>query len=623
MTDLSETRRADILPGPALAVAPYFVLALAVLAVYGNIFDNSFLFDDDLLISINSWLHGWAHIGDILTGSTTGGAHIAGGFYRPVQMLLYLLIYHLGGGSTFGFHVLNLALHIANACLVYKLGTKLKFAPEGVFLAALVWALHPLHVEAVTYMSATADPLFAFCCLASIVILLPDFTPQKILKIFPLFLLGLLSKETMVMFPALVMCCIYLTRSIHFKTHSLITSSSFRKNRFFLPFLAKKCDFIRNPICFFLAANKPSGIPDKIAFLQERAKKRFFRNDEEKKCAVMPTFAGMMEDFRPYLRTGPLWVVSLLYVAWRMQAKGFDGPQTYQHYYGMQEFAPLKMYADHPLERIYTFLATLPAYLKLLVWPTGLHMERSFGIYTVWWLPPVVEGIGIFLLCAAVVLNSFRASRPGMEISWGLLWFAAAHAPDTGLLIPMNARFLEHWMYLPSVGLFLGIAEMLAKFLRGRSTIERSACSGAALAFAAMLSVMTYNQNKVWHDPVSFYNNIFAYGEGSARARNNLALYYSNRGDYDDALKQFQKAIETGDTYAETRYNLALTLLREPDQRANVSSAIENLKRSVEIDPSFFRSDQLLGEIYDNILHDKEKADYYYGQAAVLANRLK
>jgi tetratricopeptide (TPR) repeat protein len=540
---LSETHRDDFLPGPARAAAPYFVLALAVFAVYGNIFGNTFLFDDDLLIRINVWLRDWSHIGDILTGSTTGGAHIAGGFYRPAQMLLYLILYHLGEGSVFGFHCLNLVLHIANTCLVYKLGSKLKFAPEGVFLAALVWGLHPLHTEAVTYMSGTADPLFAFCCLTSIIILLPDFTPRKILAIFPLFLLGLLSKETMVMFPLLVMICLYFTS------------------------------------------------PNRLKF-------------------------------RTYMKTWPLWVVSLAYVGWRMQAKGFDGPQTFSHYYGMPEFSALKMYAEHPLDRIYTFFATLPAYLKLLIWPTGLHMERSFGIYAALMLAPVIEGIGLILCAAGVVFYEIRTSR-ARALSWGLLWFAAAHSPDTGLLIPMNALFLEHWMYLPTVGLFLGIAQTLAMFLQKRNSIERAVVMGAALGMAAIFSVMTYQQNAVWHDPVSFYENIFANGENSARARNNLALYYSDQHEYAKALDQFRQAVKVSDTYAETRYNLAITYLHLPDRSGNIQMAIENLNRSLQIDPGFYRSYQLLGEIYGTLLGDKEKADYYNRLGSVLANKLR
>jgi tetratricopeptide (TPR) repeat protein len=543
MSELSDTQNDDLLAAPLRAILPYWVLALVVFFAYSNIYDNVFLFDDDLLIKLNSFIHGWGHIGDILTGSTTGGAHIVGGFYRPLQILLYALAFNIGGGGTFWFHALNLALHIANTCLVYRLGIRLRFNPIGAFLAALIWGLHPLHTEAVTYMSATADPLFAFFCLWAVVVLLPDISSRKIWMVLPLFLLGIGSKETTVMFPLLVMACL----------------------------------FYINPARL---------------------------------------------NFRIYLRTWPLWAVSLIYTFWRTHTAGFDGPQTYAHFYGMPEFASLKMYADQPLYRLYTFFATLPNYLELLVRPMGLHMERSFPVFTSLWSVPSLTGLAIVVFAAAHIIYSCRSHR-GMAMSFGLLWFAAAHAPDTGLLVPMNALFLEHWMYLPSVGLFLGVAQTLVQLTQDRSRFWAVACVVVALGFALQLSVMTYDQNKIWRDPSVFYNNIFVYGENSARARNNLALYYSDHGQYDESVEQFNEAIKSSDSYAETRYNLALTYLRISNQQENVSKAIENLQRSIEIEPGFYRSYQTLGDIYGLLLHDQEKADSYHAKAEAIITQRK
>ena len=541
MSVLAETPAHDFLPTPVRALAPYWILALIVFAAYGNIYDNAFLFDDDLLISLNTYLRGWSHIGDILTGSTISGAHITGGFFRPVQIMLYLLAFHAGNGSTFWFHALNLSLHIANTCFVYKLGTKLGFDAKGVFLAALFWGLHPLHTEAVTYMSATADPLFAFFCLWAIIVLLPDFTPRKILMIFPLFLLALLSKETAVMFPLLVMTCL-----------------------------------------FYISPRRLN--------------------------------------FRLYTRTIPLWIATLAYVYWRTHAAGFDGPQTYDHYYAFPQFADLKMYAEHPLDRIYTFLATLPFYLKLLIWPTGLHMERSFPIYKSFFAVPVMAGLTMLVFALGHGIHSCRKNA-WIAMSWGFLWFAVAHAPDTGLLVPMNALFLEHWMYLPSVGLFLGFAQTAVALTRSHARALLAASGIAAVGFAACFFGMTYDQNKIWHDPIVFYNNIFAYGETSARAHNNLALYYADRGAYAQAIEHFALAIKASDAYAETRYNLALTYLRGADQKDYIAKAIENLQRSLELEPNFYRSYEALGNVYDFLLHDKEKAAVNRARAAEIFNQ--
>jgi hypothetical protein len=511
-----------LLPPAARTAAPYFLLFLAVLCVYANSFFNGFVFDDDLIITGNTFIKDWFHVGDLLTGSTTSGTHIAGGFFRPLQMLLYLFAYQLGDGSTFPFHLLNFSLHAANACLMYLLGVRMGFAKGGAFLAALIWGVHPLHTEAVTYMSATADPLFAFFTLVGVNMLLPDFAPRKFLSVLPVFALGLLSKETMTMFPLLVSVCM----AVHMKRTRFVA--------------------------------------------------------------------------RGLWPLAPLWGIAIAFAVWRMHSPDFDGPQTYARLYELPTFANLKEYANQPWLRICTFFATLPDYLRLLAWPTNLHMERSFNIaHSIWLMKPLL-GLLFFTSCGVLVL--FAAARSAtsrlIPLAWGVLWFFAAHAPDSGLLVPMNSLFLEHWMYLPSVGLFLGLAETIARLPLLRLRAAWLAVSGLAVCFALVMADKTVAQNAVWQNPLTFYNHIFDSGERSARARNNLALYYSDRGDYLRAIEQFKQAIALSDAYAETHHNLALTYLRAGTNGGNVYKAIEELKRAIELDARFYRSWQVLGELF-------------------------
>ncbi|MFA5041690.1 MAG: tetratricopeptide repeat protein [Bdellovibrionales bacterium] len=522
---------------------PYLFLTFIIFGAYANIFGNEFLFDDDLLIKTNAYLRGWNHVPDILTGSTLAGANVAGGFYRPLQILLYLFIYQLGDGTPFLFHALNLALHIANACLVYKLGTKLGFNAGGAFLAALIWSIHPIHTEAITYMSGTADPLFSLFCLSAIIVLLPDFTTRKILISVPLFLPGLASKETAVMFPLLVMACLFYTS-------------------------------------------------------EERLK------------------------IRTYFCTWPLWVISVAYIGWRIHAPGLDGPESYAQLFELPGFAALKAYAETPLYRLYTFFATLLCYSVLLAWPAHLHIERTFPIYSTPFFWPVAVGIAISVIAFGTIAFS-ALKKHGLALSFGLLWFAAAHVPDSGLLMATNSVLLEHWMYLPSAGLFLGLAQTLYALTKRAPRAFSIFCMSGFLIFVFVLSIKTLDQNKIWRTPETLYNNIFANGESSARAHNNLALYYVDRAIYGAAIEQFNIAIRLADAYPETRYNLAGTYLHMSTSEKDVRSAIENLNRSLEINPDFYRSHEMLADIYERLLHDKEKAAFHRAEAQVLISRRK
>ncbi len=274
------------------SAVPYALLAAAVLLAYANVYHNEFLFDDPVLITGNKFLTSWRYIGTLFTthidrGSSGGQYHDP--FYRPLQMLLYLFVYQLAGPSTVAFHALNVALHALNACLLYALGVRLGFQRIAVLLGALLWALHPVHTEAVTYMSGTADPLCGTFLLAALLALAPGFSSRRVAVACCFSILALLSKE----------------------------------NR-----------------CGFSAAGDGAG------FLPRRKQvvdPRVFEN--------LAVLAG--GDSLP------------------------DGAVDNPEFHGrIQRVYQRRNTLHRP--PFYTSLATLPVYLRLLVWPAELHMERGF-----------------------------------------------------------------------------------------------------------------------------------------------------------------------------------------------------------------------------------------------------
>src|SRR5258708_11426506 len=105
-------------------------LVLAVFLAYSNVYGNVFLFDDDLLITLNELLRSWSTFGHLLIASTMEGAHAGGGFYRPVQKILYFLICQIPGNDPLSFPLLIVALHAPKPCSVSFLGCVLRFVPK-------------------------------------------------------------------------------------------------------------------------------------------------------------------------------------------------------------------------------------------------------------------------------------------------------------------------------------------------------------------------------------------------------------------------------------------------------------------------------------------------------------
>ncbi len=167
------------------------LLLAAVLAAYANAFGGSFQFDDYNVIVHQGAVHSLAAWWDSMPG------------IRPLLKLSYALSWRAGGGTA-AFHAVNVALHAANALLVWALLAELwqrlqvGEARFAAFAGALLFALHPAHTEAVTYISGRSVSLMAFFYLAS---LLAYARGARAWVSPTLFLAALATKEVAVTLP--------------------------------------------------------------------------------------------------------------------------------------------------------------------------------------------------------------------------------------------------------------------------------------------------------------------------------------------------------------------------------------------------------------------------------------
>ncbi|WP_415909900.1 tetratricopeptide repeat protein [Oleiharenicola sp. Vm1] len=165
----NESSFARLLDRPWFAAA---LLALLTVAAYLNSFRGQFLFDDVPSIVTNPALHS---LGQSLLPSADGGLTTSG---RPLLALSFALNYAVSGVEVWSYHLVNLALHLANGLLLAGIVRRTlrqpAFAPRWqadapavAFIAAALWLLHPLQTESVTYVVQRAESLVALCYLAA------------------------------------------------------------------------------------------------------------------------------------------------------------------------------------------------------------------------------------------------------------------------------------------------------------------------------------------------------------------------------------------------------------------------------------------------------------------------
>jgi len=307
-------------------------------------------------------------------------------------------------------------------------------------------------------------------------------------------------------------------------------------------------------------------------------------------------------------------------------------------------------YTTNITNRTLTALATLPVYARLIVWPEGLHMEWHSPIFIgLQAVQPVIgllmAGLG-FIQVFRTGLRAHRGIVPqwGLALSFGLLWFAAALFPATGIASPVNGLIAERWMYMPTMGLFLCVAQIAADVLGDKKNIAQL----LVLVLVLSLSTKTFFQNKVWRNPETLYFNIVKNNGNPVRIMGNLGGFYLEHREFDKAIGLAQWEIKhpvlhVAEMQAAPYMQLALAWLQfQPDINGDVSNAddilrfvrtsphlpeaIGALQQVLQIDPDYVLAHQYLAIIYRfqgkhqmSGFHDKEakeilKQQEIYGQ---------
>ena len=142
------------------------LLAAACFAAYANGLTGTFTYDDKAIVRDNLRIRAPDRISELFTTQYFGGPRGTGTNYRPVLLLSYAAQWWIHGKEAMAFHVVNLLLHIAATLLLGSLFLAAGFGAPETALASLLFALHPIHVEAVTSLVGRGETLAAVLTLA-------------------------------------------------------------------------------------------------------------------------------------------------------------------------------------------------------------------------------------------------------------------------------------------------------------------------------------------------------------------------------------------------------------------------------------------------------------------------
>jgi len=161
------------------------IIFLVSFAVYFNALSNGFVYDDTDQVLENHWIRDVNHIPDVFSKSAWGfqGETTLSNYYRPLMHLIFMLNYYVFVLRPWGFHLLNILFHAGVSVLVFIVTSRLlgassrSFQPDDKgfigalqplpFVAAFLFATHPIHTEAVAWVSGVPELSYTFFFLLS------------------------------------------------------------------------------------------------------------------------------------------------------------------------------------------------------------------------------------------------------------------------------------------------------------------------------------------------------------------------------------------------------------------------------------------------------------------------
>jgi protein O-mannosyl-transferase len=531
-----------------------------VFIAYAQVFRAGFIWDDESHLTQNPCVVGPLGLKEIWT--TTQAV------YYPLVLTTFWALHKFVGLNPLSYHALNVLLHAVSAILLWRVLRQLNV--RGAWLGAALWALHPVMVQSVAWVTELKNTQSCVFYLLSILFFLKwedqggavsrpsqrETTDRRSLVIalsLLFFLLAILSKPSTVMLPIVLALCIW-----------------WRRERI------QRRDFL---------ALVPFALISAVASIWTVFEQKFH--------------AGAIGG--DWAQTRPERLIIAGKAIW--------------FYLG-------KLVWPHPLIFIYprwdVDSSKVVAYLPLLAAIAGL---------VALWFIHAKSGRALFFAAAYYVVSLFPVLG-FFDVFFFRYSFVSDHFQ---YLASMGPLALAGAAIVTAVGRFGELrkpsrADTAALQFSGNIAVVRSksfllpAIPGI---FLLSLVFLTWRQTAVYHDLVTLYTATLQKNPGCWMAHYNLGIILREQGDVDQALEHYRQAFALRPNYAEAHYNLARCLV----EKGQLDDAIEHYEKALKINPADPETHNNLGvtlfgigRVDDAIVHYQKALAIWPGYAAAACN---
>jgi protein O-mannosyl-transferase len=248
------------------------------------------------------------------------------------------------------------------------------------------------------------------------------------------------------------------------------------------------------------------------------------------------------------------------------------------------------------LERAGNAVVSYGIYLRQMVYPAGLaivYPNPSNG-------QPLWKVALAFVLLAAIsmVLLACRKRRPYLLVGW--LWYLGMLVPMLGIIQISYYAHADRYTYLPGIGLVLAGTWAVGDWSMGWKQ-QRAVLGGLMAVVIGALMVCAWKQTAYWQNSETLWTHTLACTTGNHVAHYNFGLALDQKERVNEAITQYQEALQIRPDSAEARNNLGLALFK----KGRVNEAITQYQDALQFQPGYLDAHYNLG----NALRQEGRTD--------------
>jgi protein O-mannosyl-transferase len=510
---------------------PAILAAVAALAVYAITLAGTYVYDDRYILlgdprisDASRWHEYWTK--DYFLGG-------ADNLYRPLVSMSYALqakLHGTGERAAWAFHLVNWLLHAGVSAALAELTRRMTRSMTIATIAGLLFAVHPIHVEAVANIVGRAELMCALGVLGALILFFGPLTTRRVIAIVGCMIFAILSKEQGLLLPLMLIAAIPLRRQAQ-----VDSSAALRP-------LAENPDDARS-------ADEPLA----YAHHGTRNARRF---------SGPPLLLVLLTS----------WTLAA-YIVFRESILKFWWDRSFLD----RTINP--MIRSVGIDRALMPFALLGRYITMLIAP--LRPNPDYGGETIGSRISLTDPylyIGAVTVIALIVACAIALRRRAWIVVFCIVCFALIYGMIGNILTLIGTNFGERLMYLPSALLCIAAAVLLARLPSRRVMMTTVA------AVVVLFSLRTIVYAARWNDPPRLFSVAIEQHPRAIRLYLLLSEEYQRRGDLDRAADALARGREIEPGYYRVWLNSArlAIAMQEPERALAFAREAQHLTPTLE-----------------------------------------